>query len=126
MKTKRLAIHGETYGTITMMPDNEEAGYGPSYSTGKDHGYICAVVDSHWPSYYLIRCDSWEEAYEHAEVCLCPVEEELEAEAAKMGDDWDAIQELIDSNDCTYAQDGHIHNASMLRIIPVNAVNGGD
>ena len=117
MKTTALAIHGEYFGDLHRMPNNTEAGFGPAYVSDRDGpGWVCSVVDSHWPQHFYIRCASFEEVVEHAEICLFPIDEELEQEAAQLGEDWSATTDLIYENDATVCADGRVRVCWALHV----------
>jgi len=116
MKTTALAIHGEYFGDLHRMPNNTEAGYGPAYVSDRgESGWVCSVVDSHWPQHFYIRC-SEEELFEHAEVCLFPVDEELEQEAGQLGGDWEDVEQLLYENDATLCADGRVRVCWALHV----------
>ena len=60
------------WGNVKRLPDNTEAGYGPSYVSDRDGPlWVTYIVDCFDPPIYAFKCASLEEAYEHAEVVLC-------------------------------------------------------
>jgi hypothetical protein len=134
VKTERLALHGETFGTITRMPDNTAAGFGPSYSSDpKGPGFVCYVLDSHWPQFFLIRAADLDEAYEHALICLCPIDDDLEQELADRApttqyhddptdheDFYNLAEDLCYQADATHCADGRVRTSHALRILELD------
>ena len=120
MRVNSLALHGESSGILSLMPDNTDAGYGPGYVSERGQGWVFYVADSHWPNFYWLNCASLEEAYEHASIVLCDVEEDVEAKCAALGDDYDAIDKVIYDHDCTVTADGRVRSTWALHAIDVN------
>ena len=102
----------KAYGDVRRMPDNPEEGYGPSYSSDpKGPMFFAWVEDRFSPAVYAIRCESFEEALEHAEIALCEVDEESSTYAKEQ---YDAID----------SQEGAIASAMFNRIDDVAHRNG--
>jgi len=106
----------QQFGDIRKMRNDEGAGFGPSYiSDPKGPGFLFWVEDCFQPTVWFVRAESFEEAHEHAEAVLCEIDHEVEAEASRLGNDWDAIEDLSYRNGCTYAADGRIRYSETLR-----------
>ena len=120
MRTSTLALHGESSGIVSRMPNNHEAGYGPAYVSDRGGpGWVFYVADCHWPSFYFIRCATFEEAYEHAEVVLCDIADEAEAEIAKLSPaefmNGGKVESIISSWDASQAADGRVRTTWALQ-----------
>lgn len=111
MLCKDCALHGESTGIVRRLPDDDERGYGPSYVSDKKHAFVVFLVDSHWPQFYLIRASDMEEALEHAEIVLCPIDEEAEARCAN-GEDFETVAW---EHDVSITADGRIRTTWALR-----------
>ena len=126
MKTRLTALHGEDRGIIRRMPDDHEAGYGPSYVHDRgEGGWVFYVSDCHWPNFYFIRCASLEEAIEHAEVCLCDIDEEVEQAIANLSADdiadGDRATELVEDADASWGPDGRVRTTWALLYIQIHS-----
>jgi len=114
MLSTRVALHGESTGIVSRLGDNTEAGYGRSYvSDPKGPAWLVYLADSHWPNFYWFRCPTVEEALEHAEIVLCPVDDETEALAAADPDNADRYAYEADGSLCA---DGRIRTTWALRV----------
>lgn len=77
MRTKR-------YGIVEPMPNDTTSGYGPNYSSDpKGNGFLVWLEDCHSPAVYLIRCADIEEAWGHATIVLCEIDQEVTDYAAQ-------------------------------------------
>ena len=123
MKTAR-------YGNVTRLPDNTEAGYGPSYVSDRGRGWLVYLADCFDPPVYFLNCDSLEEAYEHALIVLSKnllEDDDFLGEWDKIEkDDWDAQEKLIYSWGATSAEDGTIRYCETIQMIEVKAVNAAN
>ncbi len=91
------------------LPDRFDTAYGWGYG-GRSQLYSVCLVDSYWPTHYLIGADSFEEAYTSAQECLSDTLEGTDLEEAETGDwlTWSESGRPISSDDdirCTLVRD---------------------
>lgn len=125
----------QSFGNVTKMKDNEQAGFGPSYSLNpKGAGYLAYLEDCHQPDVYLIRCTGFEEAFTHAEMCLCEVDEGLTSYVAQQYRELDSpdhsdsanamfnrIDDQINRSGSSICADGSIRYTESLRLVELKA-----
>jgi hypothetical protein len=103
------------------MRDNQAAGYGPSYvSSDIGPGWLFWLDDCFDPPVWFLRCETAEEAIEHAEMVLCPEVEEGDLTAEE-------IAELDDTGSVmgyAYCADGSVRYTETLRMREIWPRNG--
>lgn len=104
---------------VRWMRDNTESAYGPGYVSSKEHLYLAWLDGCFQPSIWAFRCSSFDEAYEHASICLCPIDDEATEACFLASDDWDACMTIIESNGSTLTEDGCIRYTETLKMIEV-------
>ena len=110
------------FGIVRVMRDHEDAGYGPSYVADRGKGWLFWVANQFDPSIWFINCESIEEAFEHAEICICPNlmdDEQFVRELAQLATDH-GREELLRSWGGTMAADGSLRYTEILQCMPIN------
>ncbi len=112
MLTTRTALHGESLGHVRRLPNDDEHGFGRDYVTDKSEAFIVFLADCAWPSFYFIRAADMAEAYEHAEVVLCDVDEEAESRIVN----GEPIEDVTYERDASITGDGRIRTTWALQV----------
>jgi len=106
----------QRYGNVKPLEDNDDAGFGPSYSSDpKGPMFVGWLDESFFPAVYALRTERIEEAWDHFTMVLCPEATTDDYSPAELAEVW----EQGDGFGCSIGPDGSIRYTETLQIVQI-------